>query len=85
MVLAITYAFLRFPLPISYDRAFNITSSPQFIIDSNWLKISSFFFKSMASHMATFYEPQVTQVNEKSTPDSSLNLTLTQHFRDEEP
>jgi hypothetical protein len=44
-----------------------------------------FFFESMTSHMATFYEPQVTQVNEKSTPESSLNLTFTQHPRDEEP
>jgi hypothetical protein len=60
MVLAITYAFPCFPLPISYDRAFDITSSLHFIVDSNWLKISSFFLESMASHMAMSYEPQIT-------------------------
>jgi len=38
----------------------------------------------MASHMVTFYEPQITQANEELPPESSLDLTLTQHFRDEE-
>jgi lysylphosphatidylglycerol synthetase-like protein (DUF2156 family) len=45
MVLAITYAFHRFPLPINYGCAFNVTSSPHFIVDSIWLKISSFSLK----------------------------------------
>jgi hypothetical protein len=39
----------------------------------------------MASRMATSYGPQVAQVNEEPPPESSLNLTLTQHFHDEDP
>jgi hypothetical protein len=39
----------------------------------------------MALHMAMFYEPQAVQVNEKSTLESSLDLTLTQHPCDEDP
>jgi hypothetical protein len=39
----------------------------------------------MASHMVTFYGPQAAQVNEESPPESSLDLTLMQHPRDEEP
>jgi hypothetical protein len=35
--------------------------------------------------MATSYRPQAAQVNENSTPKSSLDLTLTQHPRDEDP
>jgi hypothetical protein len=35
--------------------------------------------------MATSYGPQVALVNEESTPDSSLDLTLMQHLRDEDP
>jgi hypothetical protein len=35
--------------------------------------------------MVTFYKPQVTQANEEPPPESSLNLALTQHPRDEEP
>jgi hypothetical protein len=31
------------------------------------------------------YEPQITQVNEELPPESSLNLTLTQHPRGEDP
>jgi len=38
----------------------------------------------MASRMVTSYEPQATQANEESPSKSSLNLTLTQHPRDEE-
>ncbi len=41
------------------------------------------FLEIMASHTAMFYGPQVTQVNEKSPPESSLDLTLTQHPCDE--
>jgi hypothetical protein len=56
-----------------------------FIVDSIWLKTSSFFFEIMASRMAMSYRPQVAQVNEKPTLKSSLNLTLMQHPRDEDP
>jgi lysylphosphatidylglycerol synthetase-like protein (DUF2156 family) len=45
MVLAVTYAFPRFPLHISYDRAFDVTSSPHFIVDLIWLKILLFSLK----------------------------------------
>jgi hypothetical protein len=34
--------------------------------------------------MVTSYEPQATQVNEKLTPKSSLDLTLMQHPHDED-
>jgi hypothetical protein len=37
----------------------------------------------MASHMVTSYGPQVV-ANEESPPESSLDLTLTQHPCDEE-
>jgi hypothetical protein len=39
----------------------------------------------MALRMVTSYGPQATQANEEPPPESSLNLTLTQHPRDEEP
>jgi hypothetical protein len=39
----------------------------------------------MASRMVTSYESQATQANEEPPPESSLDLTLTQHPRDEEP
>ncbi len=39
----------------------------------------------MALHMVTSYEPQTTEVNEEPTLKSSLNLTLTQYPRDENP
>jgi hypothetical protein len=35
--------------------------------------------------MVTSYGPQVAQVNEKLPTKSSLDLTLTQHLRDEDP
>jgi hypothetical protein len=51
-----------------------------------WLKIWPFpFLEIMASCMVTSYEPQAAQVNEEPPPESSLDLTLTQHPRDEEP
>ncbi len=56
-----------------------------FVVDLVWLKILFFLLEIMASHMATSYELQATQMNEKSAPKSSLNLTLTQHSRDEDP
>jgi hypothetical protein len=39
----------------------------------------------MASCMVSSYGPQATQANEEPPPESSLDLTLTQHPRDEEP
>jgi len=39
----------------------------------------------MVSRMVTSYGPQVAQANEKSPSESSQNLTLMQHLRDEEP
>jgi hypothetical protein len=39
----------------------------------------------MASRMVLSYGPQAAQANEKPPPESSLDLTLTQHPRDEEP
>jgi len=49
-----------------------------------WLKISLIFLDILASRMATSYRPQVAQVNEKSAPETSLDLTLTQHPCDED-
>ncbi len=39
----------------------------------------------MASRMVTSYGPQAAQANEEPLPESSLDLTLTQHPRDEKP
>jgi hypothetical protein len=39
----------------------------------------------MASRMVTSYGPQAAQANEKPPLESSLDLTLTHHPRDEEP
>jgi hypothetical protein len=39
----------------------------------------------MVSRMVTSYGPQAAQANEEPPPESSLDLTLTQHPRDEEP
>jgi hypothetical protein len=38
----------------------------------------------MASHMVTSYGSQIAQENEESPLESSLDLTLMQHPRDEE-
>jgi len=38
----------------------------------------------MASRMVTSYGPQAAQANEEPPPESFLDLTLTQHPRDEE-
>jgi hypothetical protein len=56
-----------------------------FVVDSIWLKIPSLLLEIMASRMATFYGPQIAQVNEEPAPESSLNLMLTQHLHDENP
>jgi hypothetical protein len=39
----------------------------------------------MVSRMVASYGPQVAQANEEPPPETSLDLTLTQHPRDEEP
>jgi hypothetical protein len=39
----------------------------------------------MASRMVTSYGSQAIQANEEPPPESFLDLTLTQHPRDEEP
>jgi hypothetical protein len=39
----------------------------------------------MVSRMVSSYGPQAAQANEEPPPKSSLDLTLTQHLRDEEP
>jgi hypothetical protein len=46
----------------------------------NWLNI----FQSMVSHTITSHGPQITKMNEKLLWGSSLNLTLTQHPRDDD-
>jgi hypothetical protein len=43
------------------------------------------FLEIMASRMVISYGPQAAQANEEPPPESSLDLTLTQHPRDEEP
>jgi hypothetical protein len=61
------------------------TISFTFIVDLILLKIFTFFLVIMASRTTTSYGPQATQVNEKPSSESSFDLTLTQHPRDEEP
>jgi len=39
----------------------------------------------MVSHMVISYGPQTAQTNEEPPLESFINLTLTQHPRDEEP
>jgi hypothetical protein len=39
----------------------------------------------MVSRMVTSYGPQAAQANEEPLSEASLNLTLTQHLRDEKP
>jgi hypothetical protein len=43
------------------------------------------FLEIMASRMVSSYGPQAAQANEEPPPESSLDFTLTQHPRDEEP
>jgi hypothetical protein len=56
-----------------------------FIVDSIWLKISSFSLEIMVSHLAMSYGFHAEQANEELAPKSYLDLTLTQHPRDEKP
>jgi len=57
---------------------------PTFIINLTLLKIFPFFLANMASRTVTSYGPQAAQANEEPPLESSLDLTLTQHPRDEE-
>jgi hypothetical protein len=58
---------------------------PTFTINSILLKISFLFLEIMALCMVTSYKPQTAQVNEEPASESSLDLTLMQHPRDEDP
>jgi hypothetical protein len=60
------------------------TISPTFIVDLILLKIFTLFLVIMALRTATSYGPQAAQANKELPSESSLNLTLTQHPRDEE-
>jgi hypothetical protein len=55
-----------------------------FIVNLIWLKISSFSFEIMVSHMAMSYRLQAAQTNEELASELSLDLTLMQHPCDEE-
>jgi hypothetical protein len=70
--------YLPFPWPINYDRAFWCHKSPthSLSIRFGW-KSLLFSLEIMASHMATSYGPQATQVNKESAAESSLDLMLT--------
>jgi hypothetical protein len=61
------------------------TISFTFIVDLILLKIFTLFLVIMASRTTTSYGPQAAQANEESPSKSSLDLTLIQHPRDEEP
>jgi len=55
-----------------------------FIINLTLLKIFPLFLANIASRMVTSYGPQAAQANEEPLSESSLDLTLTQHPRDEQ-
>jgi hypothetical protein len=75
-----------FPWPINYDPAFHCHKSPTHSLLIRFGRRSFFsFIEIMASHMAMSYRLQIMQVNEEPAPESSLNLTLTQHPHDEDP
>jgi hypothetical protein len=61
------------------------TISLTFIVDLILLKIFTLFLVIMALRIATSYGPQAAQANEEPPLESSLDLILTQHPRDEEP
>jgi hypothetical protein len=58
---------------------------PTSIVNSILLKIFPLFLESMALRTATSYGPQAAQADEEPPSESSLDLTLTRHPRDEEP
>jgi len=73
-------------LSLTYkSRSHNLMSQvpPAFIINLTLSKIFPLFLTNMASHTVTSYEPQFAQANEELPLESSLDLTLTQHLRDE--
>jgi hypothetical protein len=57
---------------------------PTFIVNLILLKTFPFFLEIMASRTVTSYGPQAAHTNEESPSKSFLDLTLTQHPRDEE-
>ncbi len=59
-------------------------SAHSLLIRFGW-KSLLFSLEIMVSRMAMFYKLQVAQANEEPTPESSLDLTLTQHLHDEKP
>ncbi len=78
--------FFPFPWPINYDHVFWCHKSPidSFLIEFGW-NFFLFCLEVMVSRMAMFYRLRFAQVNEKPALESYLDLTLTQHLRDEEP
>jgi hypothetical protein len=58
---------------------------PTSIVNLILLKIFPLFFESMALRTVTSYEPQAAQADAEPPSESSLDLTLMQHPRDEEP
>jgi hypothetical protein len=80
-------------LPFPFLRSINYNCAPQCNKSSTpslliwfWLKIWPFpFLEIMASCMVTSYGSQVAQANEEPPLESSLDLTLTHHPRDEKP
>jgi hypothetical protein len=61
------------------------TISLTFIVDLILLKIFTLFLVIMAWRTTTSYGPQAALMNEELPSKSFLDLTLTQHLRDEEP
>jgi hypothetical protein len=62
----------------------DVTISLTFIVNLILLKIFTLFLVIMASRTATSYGPQAAQANEELPSELTLDLTLTQHPRDEE-
>jgi hypothetical protein len=58
---------------------------PTSIVNSILLKIFPLSLESMVLRTATSYGPQAAQADEEPPSESYLDLTLTQHPRDEEP
>ncbi len=74
-------------LSLAYKlRSHNLMSQvpPIFIVNLILLKTFPLFLEIMVLHTITSYGPQAAQTNEESPSESSLNLTLPQHPRDEE-
>jgi hypothetical protein len=56
---------------------FDVTSTPHIHRRFDLVENLFFFLELMVSRVATSYEPQVTQANEKPALESSLDLMLT--------